>query len=73
MELGRFLQCEMYIDRVPTDSNLADTPSRGKFHIAEECCWQRRRTETLALTYEGLGIARAELWTGEAVTSGDVS
>ena len=71
--LVRFLQCELYIDRAPTDSNLADTSSRGKFHVAEECRWQRRRTEHLALTYEGLGIARAELWSGEAVTSGDTS
>ena len=27
--LVRFLQCELYLDRVLTDSNLADTPSRG--------------------------------------------
>ena len=70
--LVRAVGADIYIDRVPTDANLADTPSRGQFHIAANCRWQRRVVESLALTYEGLGCAKALLWTGESVTVGGV-
>ena len=71
--LVRRLRIEIYIDRVPTDSNLADTPSRGNLDVAKACCRQRRASEHLALTYEGLGMACAVLWTGETVNTGEVS
>ena len=38
-ELALDLKCQIYIDRVPTDSNPADYPSRGKLDISRELGW----------------------------------
>ena len=34
------LQCSVYIDRVPTDANPADHPSRGRLHVGEALGWK---------------------------------
>jgi hypothetical protein len=68
--LVRALDCDVYIERIPTDANLADTPSRGALGVAKECLWKRRRAAELVLKRMGLGCTRADLWTGGSVTMG---
>ena len=34
------LNCSVYIDRVPTDANCADNPSRNKLKIGESLGWK---------------------------------
>jgi len=40
-DLALELKCLIYIDRVPTDANVADGPSRLNFHDADQAGWVR--------------------------------
>jgi hypothetical protein len=40
-DLALELKCLVYIDRVPTDANVADGPSRFNFRDAVEAGWVR--------------------------------
>ena len=44
-----------YIDRVSTDANISDGPSRGRDREAKEGKWQYRESEVPAVIREGLG------------------
>ena len=39
-DLALKYNCSIYIDRVPTDANCADAPSRGKLQIGERLGWK---------------------------------
>jgi hypothetical protein len=39
-DLALELNCSVYIDRVPTDANCADGPSRNKLQIGESLGWK---------------------------------
>ena len=54
-----------YIDRVSTDANISDGPSRGRDREAKEGRWRYREAEVPKVVKEGLGkflekIVRAE-------------
>ena len=48
-------QCLANFCRVSTDANLADGPSRGRFELAQQCGWQRRRLDRQDFITMGLG------------------
>ena len=38
-EMMREYQSDAYLDRIPTDGNLSDGPSRGSWRLAAELGW----------------------------------
>ena len=55
----------IYIDRVSTDANISDGPSRGRDREVKEGGWKHREAEVPTVVKEGLGkflekIVRAE-------------
>jgi hypothetical protein len=70
--LVRKLDALVYLDRVPTDMNPADLPSRGKVRQCIEMGWKRREFGVHQLGKQGLGEASIPLWGGGVVTTGCV-
>jgi hypothetical protein len=58
---ARHLDVLSYIDRVPTDANPADEPSRGNLEPALAHGWVRRRVQLTLLKRTGLGEASEAL------------
>jgi hypothetical protein len=66
----RKLNCLLYIDRVPTDMNPADMPSRGRVRDCTARGWQQREFSVLSLGKGGLGVAGIQLWDLDWVFTG---
>jgi hypothetical protein len=60
--LVRHLEILLYIDRVPTDMNPADLPSRGRVRECLEFGWKQRVFNVLSLGRGGLGEAGIQVW-----------
>ena len=68
--LIRDLDILMYIDRVPTDMNIADAPSRNRIQEVEALGWLRRNLSPASVVKQGLGMASVLKWTGGLVSTG---
>jgi hypothetical protein len=66
----RELDVLVYIDRVPTDMNPADLPSRGMIQKCQDLGWRQRLFDIMTLGHGGLGEAGIQLWGGKWVYTG---
>ena len=57
LELGALF----YVDRVATDANISDGPSRGRSEEAVACGWERVKALIPEVVFEGLGSFRKTL------------
>ena len=55
------LDCLMYVDRVSTDGNIADGPSRGRSREAEAGGWEHREAVIPGAVSGGLGSFKSKL------------
>ena len=67
--LVRSLDVLVYIDRVPTDMNPADAPSRNEVARCLAMGWERRSFAPRELGKAGLGEAAVKCWSGVLVST----
>ena len=67
--LVRSLDLLIYIDRVPTDMNPADAPSRDEIQRCLALGWERRSFTPRELGKAGLGEAAVKCWSGAIVST----
>jgi hypothetical protein len=63
--LVRELDLLLYVDRVPTDMNPADAPSRNEIQRCDAMGWVRRRFSPKDLGKGGLGDAAVRMRSGK--------
>ena len=68
--LIRGLDILIYVDRVPTDMNIADAPSRNKIEEVEALGWLRRHLSPTSVVKQGLGMASVLTWAGGLISTG---